>query len=797
MSTIAGGNGRWRRLAAVSAASVLLAVTAQQGVATGRQNAPIGPKPVTIVLLVDESGSLGDDGVAAEREAAALLAQAEISTGSQVTVIGFGGNSGIAGQTPVVTRCQTTTVSSSQDRDYLSRCVLDIHRRSDAEGQFTDYPRALDQALAVFDQAPAETRKILFLLTDGKLDVSGDPSYGRSVAERNAAALRQMQDNLATARDAGVQVWPLGFGNAEPVQLDDFAARGSQQLCGPGSPAPRARVVTDVGQVVDSLAEAYAAARCLGVNRSETKPLPTGTSVSLTVDVPKIATDGSIAVIKRDPLIRVEYYDPNGELMPKFGRTKDGVSTFQVSGEGGIVEVLRITDPLPGRWEVRLFSSPGIAPQNVMATVLWQGAVRATATLNPPAPRAGERVVAEVTLQTRREQLTDPEVLRQLTVQATLTGEGFAPVELVLADNGTEGDERASDGKFAAQFSLPSSATGVYQLVATVGGSGVEASQVPFDGRVATAQGVIRAQVRLPHERVAPGGALHGTIEASNDSGASRTVRLQLTDLSEGTLATVTPAQLELPASGTASLPFQIVFDRATPVGAQGLRLLVVDDEQPAIKYAATSVIVDVGYPPPPWWKRYQWWLLGALGAVVLIMLAAAISRFFARRADRDVRGLVLLLFRDEAELGFLAAPDLPTRQFWFVIRDEQTGQPRLDHANPGNGFVATRGAGGTVFVRVPGGDKVRLKAGVPQPVAGDLALAVRDERYDGGERVRRRRFSPAPGGPDGGPDGGAGGGLDDGAAGSTAGRWPDDRGTQTAPAAPGQSQSPFYDDLL
>lgn len=774
MSTRAGGTGGWRRLAAVSATSALLAVTAQQGVADG-QNEPVIPKPVSIVVLVDESGSLGDDGVAAEREATALLAQAEISADSQITVIGFGGNTGLQGQTPVATRCETTTVRASQDRDYLSGCVLDIHKRSDTEGPATDYPRALDQALAVFGKTPAGSRKILFLLTDGRLDVSSDPSYGGSPGERNAAALQRMQNNLARARDAGVQVWPLGFGNAEQPQLDDFAARGSQQLCGPGSPAPRARVVTDAGQVVESLTEAYAAARCLGVDRSETKPLPTGNNVVLTVDVPKIATDGSIAVIKRDPRIRVEYYDPRGRLMPKSGQ--DGVSTFQVSGEGTGVEVLRIADPLPGRWEVRLFSGPGIAQQDVMASVLWQGAVRATATLNPPGPRAGEKVVAEITLQTRREQLTDPELLSQLTVQATLAGDGFQPVQLALTDNGAGGDSRANDGMFAAEFSMPSSATGAYQLVGAVGGSGIEASQVPFDGRVETGQAAIRAHVRVPDKPVAaPGGVLNGTIEVSNDSGASRTVRLQFDRQasSEGLLATVTPAQFELPASGAASLPFQVTFGQATPVQSHKMRLLVIDTADPEKSYAVKDVNLDIAYPPP-WWDRYRWLLVG-LVAVAVIALTVAVYRFFARRADRDVRGLVLLLFRDEAELGFLAAPDLPSSQFWFLIRDEQTGQPRLDHASPGNGFVATRGAGGAVFVRKPGENKVRLKAGVPQPVIGDLALAVRDER-DNDQRARRR-FSPA---------------TDSDAA----NRQPGGPGTEPASAASGPSQPTAYDDLL
>lgn len=710
--------------------------------ATGQPADPeIRPQPVSIVLLVDESGSLQDAGVAAEREAAAFITQAELASSSQVTVIGFGGSTNLAGQVAVQVRCQSTTVATSQDRDYLSRCVQDLHRRTKAEGDATDYPRALDQALSVFASAPADARKILFLLTDGQLDVSEDPTYGQnsSADDRNAAALRRMHDGLARARDAGVQVWPLGFGRAQEGQLADFAARGSQQLCGPRSPSPRARVVSDPGQVADSLAEAYAAARCAGVNRSPVQTLEPGDSVTLAVEVPRIATDGSIAVVKRDPRIKVEYHDPNGRVVPKSGTDSDGVSTFQISGEGGAIEVLRITDPLPGRWQVRLVSSPEVSRQNVAATVIWQGAVRSTVTLNPPSPRPGETAVAQVVLETRRQVLTGSEVLTGVDVLATLTGEGFEPVQLTLADDGSGRDERLGDGRFSAEVAVPGSASGQFRLVGAVGGVGIASADVPFEGRVNTGQAQIRAQLRLSADRVAPGASLGGTVEVTNDSGAARTLRLQLGDLSQGTLATVSPPTVQLPASGVASLPFLILFADDTQLGSRGALLRLVDDADPSLEYANLRVVVQVAHPPSTLYRlRY---LLAAVAALLIAVIVAILLWLRRRQGMAAMPGVVLLLFRDETQLGFLAAPERQSAQFWFVIRDLDGSHPRLDHSADGEGYVATRGPAGVVLVRGPNGQKLRLKTGTLQPVAQDLTLGVRDERDRDADSGRRRRF--------------------------------------------------------
>src|SRR5690349_24579969 len=122
-----------------------------------------------VVVLVDESGSLSDTDVVKEKEAARTIAFSVLAPQSQVSVIGFGSADG-AGQSPVDVVCKPTVLDDQQSRDTLGKCVESLHRRAENEGNDTDHAAALKQALSIARSGGPE-RKVVFLLTDGKLDV--------------------------------------------------------------------------------------------------------------------------------------------------------------------------------------------------------------------------------------------------------------------------------------------------------------------------------------------------------------------------------------------------------------------------------------------------------------------------------------------------------------------------------------------------------------------------------------------------------------------------------------------------
>ena len=139
---------------------------------------------------------------------------------------------------------------------------------------------------------------------------------------------------------------------------------------------------------METCIEAFGAARCGHVNPPASTQIGSGTTVNLTVNVPAISTDGSIAVIKADPRIIVNYFEPGNDRtpVPKSGSGNGDDSEFSTSGENSAVEVLRIVNPRPGTWRVQLTSGPDVPTQQVSATVIWQGNVQSWVTVSPNQP---------------------------------------------------------------------------------------------------------------------------------------------------------------------------------------------------------------------------------------------------------------------------------------------------------------------------------------------------------------------------------------------------------------------------
>ena len=691
-------------------AAPLLALVAQP--ADGQDDA-FEPKPVGIVVLVDESGSLGDDGVKAEQDATAIIAQTEFATGSRIAVVGFGGNNGRPNQAAAQVRCQPTVVTGGPERDYLSQCVKDLHRRSLEEGNSTDFPSALLQGLDLLKDMPDVSARIVFLLTDGELDVRDDDSYGRPQDRQDAAMLR-MDEYLAEAAARDVQVWPLGFGNVVREQLDDFAAGGSQRTCGPNSPRPAARIVTDAAAVRQSLTEVYAASRCAGVNPAVSASLGPGATVTLDITVPEIATDGSIAVYKGNPAVKVSYQDPAGDTVPKAGSLGD--SQFQVSGESSPVEVLRIRSPQPGPWKVMLTAPAGVAEEVVSATVIWQGVVRSSLVLDPPQPRAGEVTTIDVTLRTRRGALVDEDALRGVSAAATLSGSGFTPVDVVLVPQG--------DGRFQAQLAVPATATGELLLVGTVSGTGIATDERTLRTNVNAGEPV-RGQVSLDDQLVPPGGQLNGSVALTNPSGVGRRVLLQLSELDSGTLVTVSPSSADM-VSGSGRIDFGLVFAADTRLGSGQAVLRVVDEADPAVRYVEKVITFEVGYPPGP--LRRLWWLWALLAASALVAVLVLAHQARQRRRRTDVGGLHAQLFSGGRMSYDLPAPGEQSARFRFVIRRTPGEPAQLHHATAADEpYVVRRDHSGGVQLQQPDGEIVVLRFGEHTDLPDALSLAFLD----------------------------------------------------------------------
>ncbi|GAA2432425.1 hypothetical protein GCM10010191_53060 [Actinomadura vinacea] len=697
--------------------------------------------PLDIVILADESASLSPQDVKEEIKATATIAQSGLNRRSRVTVLGFGSNNGGDGQRAVTELCRPTVVESAVRNDYLASCVRGLHRRTEAEGNDTDHVAALSQAIRTLEQGgPDGALKVVFVLTDGNLDVHRSPNYGRAEGDRNTEAQRQLKTQLGLASAGRIQIWPLGFGSQiDQGALNGLAAGGSQQACNdrPGS-RPRARVVRGSGDVLRSLSEAHAAAACYGLSPTDTTELQPGGEGELIVAIPPIATDGKITVSKGDPRVRVDYYAPGGDRpVPSSGRTGD--TEFSRSGENSVVETLGLVNPAAGKWKVKLTAPKELSRQLVSATAIWQGAVRSSIVVEPPAARTGQPLTVRLSLLTRRGAVTDPGTLASLNFAVVATGPalGGRQSDVVVRDDGKAPDDVARDGRYAGTLTAPGTA-GDVTFTGVVSGEGIRAERVPVTVGVSADAPVLQGRIAFDSEaEVRPGAAVEGTLTMEN-AGGPVNARLVLEGPSQAA-TTLSAADLAV-RQGRSDHPFQVRFGPQAALGGTSLTVKAVDPANLGKVYANGQLTVTIE-PPPTWWERNRAFILA--GLLVLALIAAALLWVrHVRRRRVDVRGLVAVLNRDGDPVGpKLRAPTGKwAAQFRFIIRDSDEGRPRLDYPKRGErAYLVRRGQPGRVDVRTPDGERQEVPigaAGQPIETSGDGAsgdaqwtLAFTDKR--------------------------------------------------------------------
>ncbi|MGH3814485.1 MAG: VWA domain-containing protein [Pseudonocardiaceae bacterium] len=694
--------------------STTVASAAGVGVQPGDPGQPELP-PIDIVVLVDESGSLSEADVAREKEAARSIALSALSPASTIAVVGFG-SSEADGQSAVDVVCPPTVLDTAQNLDAVTVCINKLHQRTPQEGDNTDHLAALKQARSYLDNG-SRRAKIVFLLTDGELRVPNTDAYGRDAEDRNAFALKQIEDEEKPRLvAAGAQVWPLGFGKANLDELAKFAAGRS---CDPKLPAPAAQV-RDPAQLSSSILTALSSAACVRVDPPSKDIVGKGKAVVLKVNILPIASASAIIVNKRDSRIGVTYLDPQNRNP---FTDPDPESTFQFSGQGTETEALRIGDPEPGTWTVRLTSHGDVDPQEVAATLVYQSAVSAALAITPPQPTAGQDVEVDMQIRARKQGITDPAVLAGLTFTADLTAGGRTSAPVALTDP----DE---DGTFSGRLAVPPDAAGNLRITGRVSGLGIGGDERTSSARVGPGTDQLQAQILLTGDgRIGRSGSVSGQVTVTNRSGQPRRLRLVIDQPSPGAEIAVDPAILDVPASGSAPRPFTLHFGAGTVFGPNQAALQVVDDTDPAQLVAQRLFTVDV--EPPPSWPLRFWWVLVliavALGIGVTALLVA--RRSWSQRVA--VRGLKVELHRDGLAISELEPVDSDAHVLRFSVYDDRITTPRLSPAPIGDAAAyALRRSGDGLLLETPTSGPQHIRPGEPVPdAASERTLVIRDER--------------------------------------------------------------------
>ena len=731
------------RIAAVLAALALALGPAAPGFGAGADNpavsgaaadATIGP--VNYTVAVDESGSITASEMASERDAAARIALGNVSPASQVSVFGFA-SADNASETPVDVDC-TPTLLDAAGRGQIGQCAGRLKSRTPSQGQGTDFPNAIRQGISyVSHGTDPSTPRVLFILTDGMLDVTTSPEYGSDPTDRQAEGYRQLTSVLAQAAAAHVQVWALGIGpQADMRTLDEMSSSGYQGGCVDLPAArPAAVHVTDAASVGTALETAFADANCLRSGTVATGYPPT----DLTVAISPLATVGSIIVAKGDPAVTVTYFDPQHHQVPSDGSYEG--STFELAGAGQTVEALRITDPLPGNWTVHLAAPPGHRGTLASVNVLWRGELSGSVTMDPPSPTPGQQVVATLRLQTRQGYtITDPREYAGLTVSAVLSGSGFLPVPITLADNGVAPDLKAGDGAFTGYVTIPQSATGALRVTGTLTAVGLTADAgITASGLVAAASPLVSVSLSLGTGTVHPGDRVSGVLSVHNADQVPHTLQLTVQNV-DGTLLSLSPSRLVLKPGESDSRAVALVVGPRSAfgprLGPSGLVLggtaAVIDTTDHGRVLSQTPLSLTVR-PRPGFWT--QWWWAFVAGAALLAVLAAAAVGLWRRWVSTvEAQGIELTLIAEDGKVigTHPARGGGPKGWYEFEVVEATGPHPRVMR-RPDGPFAVRRHRDGGAVLRSRSGvrGRTRLRTGNPVPLVHGLSLSLGEPSAD------------------------------------------------------------------
>ena len=706
-----------------------------------------------------------------EQRAAQLIALGEFAPTSKVGVLGFGGPNdhydAVTNPQPAVDPvCPMTEVDSSSNRQSLSNCIGKLKTRTAEQGNHTDFIDAINNGVTDLTSTGDTGRPLLlFLLTDGQLDMVGSPDFTGSSdqAINNEANQYLVGQTLPQAKQAGVRIWPLGFGpDVDHAELQQIAAGGAQGSCNAQLPdaTPHAITVPSASRIESELPQIYANARCLHYTPGESAVVGPGGSADLYVDVSNIVTFGSLEVIRQSPQISVTYYDPQGQEVP-VPTGSLAAQTFSLAGANGPVESLSIGNPNPGRWRVHLTAGPNV-PQGTLVTtsVLWQGVLHSDIVINPTDPKPGQTVAVTVKLQVGGRSLNAGD-LAGVHVSVQVTGSGLAsPITVPVNDNGVAPDQTANDGVYNGTLTIPKSASGTLLAVGVVSAQGVVGDSHSTPITVDTSTLSVSGQMTMPSGTVAPGGQVTGTLQLSNPTGKAHTIQLVPEDTPAG--VTVTPATIKLPAAaGTTSYKFTTHFASSVPVGTVTGHINAFDAATGTV-YAQGTILTAVTMPP----KVYSHWWFWGLVVLVVALIALALRLLFGwisrERKAGSMEQIELLLYDNGRQVDTLLAPAGCGRRLPFYIDRSRPSLPRLeaDFGEAGE-YVARRWRGrrdvGGIVVDQAGAEAQRLNVqDTPVATLGDgMALGFRDLRlldlpddpgswqtaeYDDGDLTAQRR---------------------------------------------------------
>ena len=306
-------------------------------------------RSTSVVVLVDFSGSITEDPRYPEAEKKALenLVNVDWPIGSKIAILAFGAADSRSGGKPsTFAMCpdgENTLRSVEGIENWIGECTSVIG--TNPVGPNTDHNKAIKKAVDLLLKNPNNSSsKFVLLMTDGKLDVDNfnpvNPDYTGTSEERDEQAINELFDDvLPLARENGIQVWPVGFGDVNRIELNGYAPEGGQP--GPDScqrEIPRA-VIAEPEDLPYEINKIIRQVTCLGEYLQ-------GENVEIVL--PDFADEATINV-KHQEGETFKIQGPNGEEIEGGGEGTE--STVQIDNpEGGNWQIISDNPVTAGYW---------------------------------------------------------------------------------------------------------------------------------------------------------------------------------------------------------------------------------------------------------------------------------------------------------------------------------------------------------------------------------------------------------------------------------------------------------------
>ena len=320
-------------------------------------------KAADVVILVDFSGSITEDPRYPEAEKKALQNLVNVSwpSGSNIAILAFGAsdsrNGGKPSTFPMCGDQKQVLKSAATIVTWIDECVSTIG--TSPVGPMTDHNKAIKKAVEILSSSDSKNNsKFVLLMTDGKLDVDNlnpvNPDYQGTGEEKDEQAINELfLEVLPEARSKGIQIWPVGFGDVNRIELNGYAPEGGQP--GPDScqlEIPRA-VIAEPENLPYEINKIIRQVTCLGeYKQGENVDLP----------LPGYA-DSATVNVKHSEGEEFKIIGPKGEEITNGGQGTE--STVEIPNpSGGNWQVISDSPVTVGYWWESSFEPVITCPQD-------------------------------------------------------------------------------------------------------------------------------------------------------------------------------------------------------------------------------------------------------------------------------------------------------------------------------------------------------------------------------------------------------------------------------------------------